>query len=456
MDGRRGKRAILMIDYSFQPIGGAGSRRTLGYVTHLSRFGWRPIVLTVASGDAYYVDRSSLQTVPPEVTVIRTGSFEPMRYVRRFLSSTGEGARLAARSTYRPAVSGQASWIRSVGRWVQFPDRRVGWLPFALARCLVSGLGREIDLIYSTSTAITSHLVARILRIVWDKPWVADFQDPWCWAQESLAMFPSVLHRRAAELLEFAILQAADHVTVTTEPIRDMLTRKHPGIPAGKISVIPMGFEPEWTRRVRHAQDKFTITHLGTFYGPRSPVPFLRALGECLRVHPSMKHSVNVLFFGRFDAATLMETEAAIEEWGLGCVVSLYGPVEHEAAMQKLVDSDLLLLVTDPGTWGRTLVPSKVFEYLGARRPILALAPDGPLAQLLRQVGGAAIVQPTDLSAIAAAIWDFFSLWQQRRLEFAGNEDAIMRLTWARRTQDFVCTIERVMRRANTCVRPSG
>jgi len=77
----------------------------------------------------------------------------------------------------------------------------------------------------------------------------------------------------------------------------------------------------------------------------------------------------------------------------------------------------LLLLVPRAGGRGLLVVSGKVFEYLAAERPILALVPpEGDAASLLRDTGSAWIADPDDEAAIAAAITEAAGAWEEDRL----------------------------------------
>jgi hypothetical protein len=220
---------ILIIDYHFPPMAGVGVQRTLGYVRHLAEFGWQPVVLTVRPGDKSSWDRTLLERVPGTVNIQRTASIDPVRLSRRMSSRRAAGP--TPDTTAGPPERSQGDrpwkgprWIRDAQYWVFFPDQRIGWLPFALARAV--GLSRvlPIDVIYSTSGAITSHLIACVLKRVLGKPWVADFQDPW--VQDPY--FRSLpVHRKLGEWIEQTFLQQANRVTFTTEPLRAMFQQEY-------------------------------------------------------------------------------------------------------------------------------------------------------------------------------------------------------------------------------------
>lgn len=433
-----------MVDYFFPPLAGSGAQRTLGFVNHLDELGWTPTVLTVHNGEyqGSFRDVSLLKRIPESVTVHRTASVEPVRFAKRLrarFSADGEGPA----GTNAGGWSGWRGpgWLRNLDPWVLFPDRHIGWFPFALGRALSLNRQHALDATYSTSTVVTSHLVAYVLKKLLGKPWVADFQDPW--SENGPVHFTSSLHKRAAEQLEYQILRCADRVTVTTESIKQMFIQKYATVSAEKFVVIPMGFEPENFKRLQlPRRSKFTLTHFGNFYGPRSPGPLLEALGRLVKSHPGMASSVEVLFFGTFDNASMALTMELLERHDLAGIVRVEGTVPYQIGLERVASSDVLLLVTDTGWFGRNLIPGKLFEYLAVGRPILALAPDGQAAQILREAKTGVIVAPDDVGAIADAILALHRRWKEGRLECPADHDVIRKFAWPALTGRLVGTLE--------------
>jgi hypothetical protein len=70
-----------------------------------------------------------------------------------------------------------------------------------------------------------------------------------------------------------------------------------------------------------------------------------------------------------------------------------------------MVASDALLVVDAPGAHSLFL-PSKVVDYLGARRPIFGITPEGPTARILTAFGQP-VVTPERQEDIAVALEDF-------------------------------------------------
>jgi hypothetical protein len=155
--------------------------------------------------------------------------------------------------------------------------------------------------------------------------------------------------------------------------------------------------------------------HAGSFFGQRTPRPFLTAFAQLLRARPELRSRVQVAFLG--------ELRPADRDWalslGLGDALALEGFRPHAEALAAMRAADvLLLLVPRAGGRGLSVVSGKVYEYLAAERPILALVPpEGDAATLLRDTGSAWIADPDDESQILAALGLAADAWLGGSLE---------------------------------------
>jgi glycosyltransferase involved in cell wall biosynthesis len=153
--------------------------------------------------------------------------------------------------------------------------------------------------------------------------------------------------------------------------------------------------------------DRFRITHTGSFFGRRDPRPFLTALARV--------DDVVVRFVGDFRSAD--------REWAetleLGDRLQLVPYAPRRVALELQRDSEaLLLLIPDAGGRGRGVLSGKVFEYLAAERPILAVVPpDGAAAELLRETGAGVVVAPDDVDGIARELTALRDAWSAGALD---------------------------------------
>lgn len=172
-----------------------------------------------------------------------------------------------------------------------------------------------------------------------------------------------------------------------------------------KFHYIPNGYDSADFDGVEPKRfDKFTIVHTGTFLpGYRTADTFLLALRNLLNAEPRLSERMQVLFVGR----QICQEEQLISELSLGSVVRQTGYVPHRQSIEYVKGADLLLLVGGRHRWEET---GKVYEYLKAGKPILALVrPDGAAADLLRQHPTARIVDRENMLEASAALGEMVS-----------------------------------------------
>jgi hypothetical protein len=165
-------------------------------------------------------------------------------------------------------------------------------------------------------------------------------------------------------------------------------------------------------------------------YAGRDPSAFLDALQDLLAHASRAERPVRVQFLGKLDKnrdPSLLET--AIRSRGMESVVSIADHVPYVRSLEQMVRSDILLLLDSPGR--RIGVPAKLYEYLGAGRPVLALAePESDTAWVLRESGiPHRIARPNDRLAIKQALCE---LMDEDDTGWNGGRPAGGRLTFTR------------------------
>jgi glycosyltransferase involved in cell wall biosynthesis len=232
---------------------------------------------------------------------------------------------------------------------------------------------------------------------------VADFRDPWV-ATADRGDWPR--WRRAWEACwEKAVLCHADVVVANAPLACARLQQSFPAF-ARKMISVANGYDPErFAARDSPPRGSggLTIVHAGNLYGGRDARPFLDALQQLTSAAPHGQTPCRVKFIGRVDEGDT-DLHAELRRRGLGAAVEVTGPLPYEAALRHMIDADLLLLLDSPGR--HIGVPAKLYEYLGARRPILALAErEGDVALVLHQSGlPYRLAPPADAAAILRAL----------------------------------------------------
>jgi glycosyltransferase involved in cell wall biosynthesis len=386
---------VLLVTLHFPPGGGGGVHRPLKFATHLPALGIETHVLAPDVPGAVPAD-AELE-LPTQAWIHR------VRYVG---PRAGRPAERLAGTQGLVRVGTQAALL---GRRLLVPDENLPWSTVATPVAIRLARREGIDVVITTSPPPSLHLLGAAVKRASGAAWVADLRDP-------LTSHP---HRRGyesrlAQLKEVAVggvgklvASQADAVVAASDAIAEEARALHP---KGKLVTIANGCDfDDFAGLERRESERLRITHTGNFHGKRDPRPFLRALAE------SGLEDVVVRFPGDFRAA---DREYA-ESLGLGDRVEFPGYVSRRRSLELQRDSEaLLLLIPESGGRGRGVLTGKIFEYLAAERPILAVVPtDGAAAQLVRDTGAGAVVAPDDVDAIRAALVDLHRRWKDGSLD---------------------------------------
>lgn len=399
---------LLVLAYAYPPCGGAGVQRTAKFVRYLPAHGWQPTVLTVLPSCYGIQDFSQSAETPAGVEVVRTPHFDPV-------AALGRSDRGTASANGRTSdISGPERWTpwriaRRILRngWlalennVLVPDATVLWFPRALAAGRALIRRKRFDLIWATGEPYSSYLIARSLSTRLGIPFVIDMRDPWTMAPYRAAK-RAEWRQSLERWQERRILDACRACIFAFNP-EGLYTEAFPQW-AGKFHYIPNGYDPaDFAGTAPQHFDRFTIVHSGTFLsGYRPALRFLLALREVLNRQPDLESRVQVLFVGRPG-----EERRLIRELRLTEIVQQVGYLSHRESISYLLGADLLLLVGGHHRWEET---GKVYEYLAARKPILALVhPQGNAARLLSTYPLARVVDRASTNDASTALEQFLA-----------------------------------------------
>jgi len=393
-------KRLLLVSYYFPPLAGSGVFRPLRLAKCLPRSGWRVSVVTVSARARVLKDDTLSAEVPGETRVERTFSLEP---------------RLALLALGKVGLRGLA---RRAQRWLMVPDDQRGWVPFAVRASLRLLEAAPHDVVLSTSGPTSAHLVAREVRRRSGVPWVADFRDEW--TTNPYLRYPTAWHRRLNRRLERAVLSEADRVVCVSNPWLDNLRGLVPREPESKFRVLPNGFDADHFPALPVGRpDRFRIVYTGTFYGHRSPRVFLEAVRRVVDEGRIPRDDLEVELVGHTAGA---EGLADLPDG----TVRIVEQQPHREALRRLGEAAALLLVIPPegGAGNHT---GKLFNYLAAGRPLLALAPEPNVAaDLIRESGSGLIAPPDDVGAVAEALVELHRRWS-RSAPFEQNRAVIAR-----------------------------
>ena len=403
---------ILLVTYDFPP-GLSGVRRMVKFAKYLPEFGFDPMVLAAQPDEGLPPDLETLAEVEAQgYPVHRTPSLDAyqarrlLRPVAAKFRRVAEAPDLTAPAATPPppgsVTRAAAALARGMSRWLLLPDDRAGWLPFACPAAQRILRSQPVRFVLTSSYPSSAHLVGRWLKRRFKVKWIADFRDGWT-QNPYFAKYPTPLHAALDRRLEAAVAREADAILAVSEPIAGHLRRAGGG---DRVRVIPNGFDPDDTRGIQPiAFDRFTLAYTGTLFMQRSPESFFAAVRGLLDSHPGIGGNFQVVFRSRFKP----EHDAAVRDLGLGGVVKNWGMGTHREALQLQLSADALLVLEGDAPNSEIMLTQKIFEYLAADKPVLAVAPRGALADLVRRSRAGVVVAPDNVYQIKERLFDLFN-----------------------------------------------
>lgn len=399
---------MLVVAHDFPPYRTSGVYRVTGLTKYLSALGWAVSVLA-ADTPCCQQDPDLLQRVPREVEVVRTTSPSAVRW------EAPTAKALKKLGALKPLEKGRQqhttdTWLRRAGDLLRsvlyFPDEMVAWIPFAFAKGVRMHRRHPFSAIYSSGPPRSSALVGLLLHWTLAIPWILEFRDPW---------YPSArpLRRRFEAMLHSFLLKHADAVIAVTEG--HALDLKNTwNVPPEKLHVIRNGFDEDDFRNGQEdyrgtlPKGYFHISHLGTIYEGHSG-QFFPALRELTIERPDLTNRLHVNIIGYPDQQVLR----LANDPQLKPLIHFQGMISHEESLQVMRASNgLLIFLADP-RFSRMAVSGKTYEYLRTGRPILAIAHDGGVKELIREGKAGCVVHPEDTAGIKQALQTLFDQYSR-------------------------------------------
>jgi glycosyltransferase involved in cell wall biosynthesis len=401
-----GKKRVLIVSFYFPPTNSVAAVRVGKFAKYLPQFGWEPIVLTADTAK----DRP--QTLPVEMketNVFRTSYFA--------LASSLYRNRQGNQVTPSETASRRFNWKEPFYRAVRLAQPiytlsilapiitdPMGWYPHAVKKGRELLNKYEIDAIFSSYAPSTSHLVACRLHQISGIPWIAEFED--LWSLNHNAKTTSFLRYLTCRL-ERRVMKRSSLLIAASEPAAEKLEKLH----AKKAVTILNGFDEDDYVEDIPLTSKFTITYTGQIYpGKQDPTPLFKVLKELREEGKISPSNFEVRFFG---GGSLTVLKPLIERYGLSDMVKVYDLVPFRESVRRQKESSALLMLKWNDPMEKGVYTSKLFEYLGAKRPITAIGnfKDELIDNLLTESGAGIALDSVDTIKSVLSRW--MDEWQK-------------------------------------------
>jgi hypothetical protein len=335
------------------------SPRIPGLAKYIPEFNWEPVVLTVSfpenfnfkkvetsySGDIFSFWRKILK-------------FSGFKEKESFLNQVKEKFGITSKKSFIDILF---NFYRTI---FAYPDEEKGWRKPAIMLASQLLKKEKFDAIISSSSPVTAHLIAYELKKNFHLPWIADLRDLWTQNHNYPYFFFRKFFERKLELKTLGLADALITVSISfMEELRKLHQKEN-------ICTITNGFDPE---KVNDPPSKlipkFVITYTGQIYPEKQdPLKILFAIKNLISKKLINPSEIEVRFFG--PRQYFLEKE--IEKHNLFDIFKQYGQVPREISLRKQWESQILLLLNWEDMKEKGVIPGKIFEYLAARRPILA------------------------------------------------------------------------------------
>jgi len=436
-------RRILVIFEKFPPFTLSGSWRPFFFVKHLPENGYLPYVIGAQPTDSDPVDESLLDELDPRIRTIQKSLWvaPPRAWLENLFKrnkqentaspTTNATTKPAARNSNSNADNPKASATQARG---SYQDTRrfklywafvwrlywyLDWGGPVVCSGLWAALRQRFDLIWVSGPHFRNLFAAYWLSILLRKPLIVDLRDPWTYGSLWTPKTPNVA--KAEKRWARRILKRAHRIVFTSPLTQAEMAARFPDIPPERMTTITNGFAASTVEPLRSLEkDKCLFRYVGSLNERRRPDVLLQAFAHLRANHPEFAATARFEFIGGMAGHA-----SRIAYHDLQDAVTDVGRVSHADSVRMIAGADVNILLQTI-TEGQDVVSGKAFEYLAARKPILAVvAPNGGDAWLVNKTGAGVVAAFDDVAAVAGAMQRCWQAWRDKDNSFQMSDAAL-------------------------------
>ncbi|MGC3977731.1 MAG: glycosyl transferase family 1 [Paludibacteraceae bacterium] len=408
-------KRVLIITYYWIPSGGAGVQRWVKFTKYFRSFGWEPIIYAPQNPEYPSEDFSFQKDIASDIQVIKTPIWEPYNIYRNIFGKKGEKINAGFISENK-----KSGWKEKLSIWIRgnflIPDPRKFWVKPSVKYLKKILENNPVDAFVTTGPPHSMHLIGLGLKKHFPRlAWIADFRDPWTnidfYKELNLTAISDSIHRR----LERKVIQSADCVVVVSNEMVKEFGMLNPH----RICLLTNGYDDDDTNTEGIVLDeRFTLSHIGTLNYSRNPKLLWRVLSELCKENAHFRHDLQIQLVGKTDFIVRED----IHTFDLSQNLHKINYLNHADAIRKQNSAQVLLLLINNTANAKGILTGKFFEYLAAKRPILAIGPtDGDVAKILHETQAGKVVDFKDFTELKNTILEYYHRYKHGSLSVVGS-----------------------------------
>ena len=386
---------VLVIAYYFPPMGLSGVQRTLKFVKYLKNYNWEPTVVTTGKV-AYFAHDESLKKEVEDtgVRIIRVAGSDP-------------NSMLSSKGTVKLPSEFIRNTFNKLSQIFFIPDNKISWAKKAYKKVIEILANEHFDCIFITGPPFSQFDIFSSLKQSHNIPLVLDYRDLWYDSYFSFYLTP--FHRFLNKKKEYRALKAAELIIVTNRKLKEKLINTYQFLTFNDVVIVSHGYDQQDFDNITaqpKSQNKMIIMYSGIFMVYSTPKYFLEAFKQLTIERTDIASNIELHFVGLLRK----ENQNLIRKLKLQSFIKDHGYVNHIESIAKLKSADVLWFMVGRRKNIDAILPGKVYEYFGTRKPVIACVPDGAAKMVANEYKASFITEPDNIDQIKKT---FIQVYQQ-------------------------------------------
>lgn len=396
---------VLIVTYYWPPAGGSGVQRWLKFVKYLRDFDIEPVVYTVKDPSYALLDTDLEKEIPNGIEILKQPIWEPNNLVSLFGNKK--------KKTSAGFLNPNPSFFGKIAQYIRanyfIPDARKFWIQPSVKYLTNYIENNTIDVVITTGPPHSAHVIGLKLKERLSVKWIADFRDPWT-AIDYFHQLPLTKKSlKKHHVLEERVLKKANKVLVVGNTMANSFKKI-----TKNVEVITNGYDTFSTNHTTKLDTMFSLVHIGLMNSDRNHEIVWQALQEICRENADFKNDLKLKFVG----AVADDVKSALQKYQLQDATEFINYVPHQEVLKYQQSAQVLLLPINNVPSAKGIITGKIFEYLKANRPILAIAPiDGDLNEIIENTESGVVVGFHDIEKLKQEILKLYANFKNNTLQ---------------------------------------